>query len=309
MVRSRFMQAALVGAALISALVLGASTGGAQDTPDAPATGAAEADKYRNPLGEQPGGKPAAPARAAAKRKPDFREMLRRGASQDELWSALQRGGSAAHEDFMAAAKEHTDEQSEEIKRRSEAIQNDAKRRIDRAELELGGEMPSERLLRNVKDEFAAAGPWWLPPLGLFGGFVLVAIGYGVWTLTRERRYWALAIGGALSLGGVWWSVAAVRHALKDQYGHTVQSVAMVAALIAGAAVCFFTWKLLLQPSIRKLKPDVLVEGQKGVLAQCGRAADGSVWAGEVEGQSIYVTAEDRAVVIGPPGTGKTAFP
>jgi type IV secretion system protein VirD4 len=337
-----------------------------------------DADKYRNPLGGAPAARSA--PRAAPKAKPDLHEMVRRGASQDELWDALQRGGPAAArqlndainveveasrakielEQALAQARARAaieggslegwvdpllpewvgakypdlsgatpggavealvrrgagadaDKLSAslraEAERRAATAASEARARAARGEVDPRFELPTDRLGRDVKQEFADdAWPWWLEPLSLFGGFVLFAIGYAVWDLMRERRYRALAVAGAVSCAGLWWSVAAVRHALKDQYGHTVQSVAMVIALIAGVVACFFTWKLLVRPSVRKLKPDLLIEGQKGVLAECTRAGDGSVWAGQVEGQDIYVTAEDRAVVIGPPGTGKTAF-
>ena len=225
------------------------------------------------------------------------------GASPGDAVEGLIRRGAFEDAETLVA------EVSAEARNRADAVRAEARARIARGEGDPRLEFPPARLARNVNQEFAGEEwPWWLAPLSLFGGFLLFAIGYAAWDLMRERRYRALAVAGALSGAGLWWGVAAVRHALEDQYGHTVQSAAMVLALIAGVIVCFLTWKLLVRPSIRKLKPDLLVEGQKDVLAECSRAGEGAVWAGEVEDQDVFATAEDRAVVIGPPGTGKTAF-
>ena len=247
--------------------------------------------------GEQAWAEPLLPEWVSAK-YPDLA-----GASPGDAVESLSRRGAVEDAETLVA------EVSAEARNRADAVMAGARARTARGEGDPRLEFPPARFARNVNQEFAAEEwPWWLLPLSLFGGFLLFAIGYAAWDLMRERRYRALAVAGALSAAGLWWSVAAVRHALKDQYGHTVQAGAMVLALIAGVIVCFLTWKLLVRPSIRKLKPDLLVEGQKGVLAECSRAGEGAVWAGEVEGQDVFATAEDRAVVIGPPGTGKTAF-
>jgi type IV secretion system protein VirD4 len=56
-------------------------------------------------------------------------------------------------------------------------------------------------------------------------------------------------------------------------------------------------------------RPDILTspEIQSAVITRCP-LTDAGVYAGNLRDLSLYISSEDRAVVIGPPGTGKTAF-
>ena len=61
-------------------------------------------------------------------------------------------------------------------------------------------------------------------------------------------------------------------------------------------------------PSAHKARPDGLTgPALKAAVTKACAAADG-VWAGELDGAPLRIGIEDRAAVIGPPGTGKTAF-
>ena len=76
-----------------------------------------------------------------------------------------------------------------------------------------------------------------------------------------------------------------------------------VAAVFVAARL--FTIK---KASVEKKRPDILTQDatKAAVHARCNHPA--GVYAGELDGEPLRVSTEDRAVVIGPPGTGKTAF-
>ena len=108
---------------------------------------------------------------------------------------------------------------------------------------------------------------------------------------------------GVLGVVGSW--VAGV----LDLSDVLVLVVALVPLLFVGGMV----WSLLLKPKVTKFKPDLLgVEVQAQVLQRLGKPkqpeADAAVWCGSLMQQGLHISVEDRAVVIGPPGTGKTAF-
>jgi type IV secretion system protein VirD4 len=61
--------------------------------------------------------------------------------------------------------------------------------------------------------------------------------------------------------------------------------------------------------AVRKRRPDLLRRRRTGRdVGRLLRRREGSVWCGQANGRHLFASAEDRAVVIGPPGTGKTAF-
>ena len=61
-------------------------------------------------------------------------------------------------------------------------------------------------------------------------------------------------------------------------------------------------------PFINKDKTDILSSNSALKDAKAVASHAGGVWSGQIDGNDLYISTEDRAVVIGPPGTGKTAF-
>lgn len=62
-------------------------------------------------------------------------------------------------------------------------------------------------------------------------------------------------------------------------------------------------------PSAIKEKPDHLGwEGAQIVARELSNPAANGVWAGKTAHQDVFASIEDRGVVLGPPGSGKTAF-
>ena len=61
-------------------------------------------------------------------------------------------------------------------------------------------------------------------------------------------------------------------------------------------------------PAVNKKKEDLLVSDEAIVKIKSVLNHRKGVWCGKVNAANLYASIEDRAVVIGPPGTGKTAF-
>ncbi|GHC34869.1 hypothetical protein GCM10010082_31960 [Kushneria pakistanensis] len=86
-----------------------------------------------------------------------------------------------------------------------------------------------------------------------------------------------------------------------------------VVALAVMAALAFFGLPMIgsalgyANPSVTKESSDLLVDSsiQQAVIK---RSSHDGVLAGEIAGKPFYISTHDRACVIGPPGTGKTAF-
>lgn len=81
----------------------------------------------------------------------------------------------------------------------------------------------------------------------------------------------------------------------------------------AWPTACYLTVKLAtwfsssVKPS--KARPDILSsEPVKAAVNDRCTPSDSSVFCGEIDGKPLYLGSDDRAVVVGPPGTGKTAF-
>lgn len=78
--------------------------------------------------------------------------------------------------------------------------------------------------------------------------------------------------------------------------------------LLAASAGIIVIYLKRQSASIVKNKPDVLGEDFLGDSIRKDLNNSEGVWCGQQGGVDLWVTLEDRAVVIGPPGTGKTAF-
>lgn len=86
--------------------------------------------------------------------------------------------------------------------------------------------------------------------------------------------------------------------------------LALINPLVAMGAIVFaFATYLRRKPaSIVKHKPDPLSEAVLGDSIRKSLNDSHGVWCGQQGGEDLYISIEDRAVVVGPPGTGKTAF-
>ena len=82
----------------------------------------------------------------------------------------------------------------------------------------------------------------------------------------------------------------------------------MVLVAIVWGFVAYGLWLWRRQPTVEIERPDLLrhADTLEAVRQTC--QADPGVFVGAVDGQPLYVSVEDRASVIGPPGSGKTAF-
>ena len=74
------------------------------------------------------------------------------------------------------------------------------------------------------------------------------------------------------------------------------------------AVAILFAFFYRAPPSVTKDATDHLTTPQSLTAAKATAAHPDGVLAGSIDGQSLYTSVEDRACVIGPPGTGKTAF-
>ena len=80
--------------------------------------------------------------------------------------------------------------------------------------------------------------------------------------------------------------------------------------LIGSVGIGWWLYTVSRRARVQKHKPDLLAEQARTVAAELGGASvrAAGVLGGYVAKQPLTISAEDRAVVIGPPGTGKTAF-
>ena len=79
--------------------------------------------------------------------------------------------------------------------------------------------------------------------------------------------------------------------------------------LIVAAMIAIVVWLVRSnRSSVVKYRPDLLAMDPAVRAAQAALADTQGVWCGELNGSPLYASIEDRAVVLGPPGTGKSAF-
>ena len=77
--------------------------------------------------------------------------------------------------------------------------------------------------------------------------------------------------------------------------------------IMLAVAVLFATNKVR-QARVQKHRPDTLAGEDTANVVRQSLADPTGVWCGRMEQQDLYASLEDRGVIIGPPGTGKTAF-
>lgn len=96
----------------------------------------------------------------------------------------------------------------------------------------------------------------------------------------------------------------------SEQFDRTFNLVWTLVVVAVVGALGFWIWTILRKPRAVKHKPDLLGEQAERVanLLAAGRTPAPGVHAGYVKTQPIEISVEDRAVIIGPPGAGKTAF-
>lgn len=92
-------------------------------------------------------------------------------------------------------------------------------------------------------------------------------------------------------------------HAIMLMLGSVLQAAFFLFIIYYAIRLVFFQ-----KPSVEKLRPDLLAtDATVAGVVEALSCPDG-VYAGHADDQELLVSTEDRAVVIGPPGTGKTAF-
>jgi len=85
-------------------------------------------------------------------------------------------------------------------------------------------------------------------------------------------------------------------------------SFMMLLVVVVVVAVGIYFLLSRMKPSVEKDAIDHLASNKNQAAAKAAAGHDNGVLAGSIDGQPLYVSIEDRASVIGPPGTGKTAF-
>lgn len=144
----------------------------------------------------------------------------------------------------------------------------------------------------------------------------MATIGIAVFAPQDIRAKGWIAIVGLASLYG--WSIffdadSARTQAFfdmpQDRLIDTIANgVMVIVLLVLGVSIVRKIIPRLPKPSVEKERPDLLKasDTQDEVSSMLGDS--GGVFAGELEGRALYTSIQDRAVVLGPPGTGKTVF-
>lgn len=96
-----------------------------------------------------------------------------------------------------------------------------------------------------------------------------------------------------------------------DQFERTWNLIWCLVPLAVLGGLGWWIWTLVRRPSAIKHKPDLLADQADAMASTAGSnrpLQGGGVLGGYAAGKPVLASVEDRAVVIGPPGTGKTAF-
>lgn len=132
--------------------------------------------------------------------------------------------------------------------------------------------------------------------------------------LDSDPRRWVLLAPVAIF---VMWFAAVLFpwHALLSIVGSVVAGVFSIfqLLLIVGLGVLGIVAAVKMsnsrRPGVTKHTPDLLMDSLvKQRIRDITNQEGNGVLAGEVDGKPLYISTQDRACVIGPPGTGKTAF-
>lgn len=104
------------------------------------------------------------------------------------------------------------------------------------------------------------------------------------------------------------WVLLAWPSMAGSTYGQAqLVSILQIAGLVLLVGVPFWFFRKQ-KPSVEKDRPDLLAAEGTYKAVKTVAAVSNGVLAGEIAGNAVRVSIEDRACVIGPPGTGKTAF-
>ena len=148
-----------------------------------------------------------------------------------------------------------------------------------------------------------------LTPLFCLGGPGLLLVGTAkamglraAWSILYHRAAFC-----ARRIPPLFWVVAASPF-FWDEYTRTWWYLFIIVIAIGWGVVEYVLWLRRTYPAVDKERPDLLraPETRHAVRQTC-QAAPG-VFVGTVDEQPLHVSVEDRASVIGPPGSGKTAF-
>ncbi|WP_129139218.1 type IV secretory system conjugative DNA transfer family protein [Modicisalibacter coralii] len=141
---------------------------------------------------------------------------------------------------------------------------------------------------------------------------VAVLLGAQTWWQRRhsdsDPRRWVLL--APVAIVAMWWAAIVVPwyDLVRSVGGGIIVLVQLVIVVgLVGAGIAAFLRLRDTTPSVEKHRPDLLADPAIHRTVQ-GRSQPGGVLAGEVGGQPLHIGTQDRACVIGPPGTGKTAF-
>jgi type IV secretion system protein VirD4 len=125
-------------------------------------------------------------------------------------------------------------------------------------------------------------------------------------TLTRRKVYFLIATTALIM---IWfYLMPSLLQAILQSTQIVSWVIGYVAVIVIVVVGFVFLIKKRREPTITKHNADSLAKTslQDEEIAAIGNS-DG-VWCGQHDGKNIFVSTQDRGIVIGPPGTGKTSF-
>ena len=121
------------------------------------------------------------------------------------------------------------------------------------------------------------------------------------------RAFYQRAAFWAQRIPLLFWAIAIWPFYWNDLTTH-LWPFAMALCAIVWGIVEYVRWLRGLKPMVEKERPDLLRDSDLLQAVRHTCQADAGVFVGTVEDTALHVSVEDRACVIGPPGSGKTAF-